>query len=163
MGQTQQAQPPTPQQSAQAQAISQAAGTKFNIAASPVEAYAEAMNQLQFNPIFQRVQSAANANSGMQNALANMATNTATNPYGTAGQNAFNRTASERLAGIMGQGYYPGLTQTNTAGAFDYPSNSMLPDLGQIQLQAAQLGKAVPTLQFKGYGGMTPSLNYANG
>src|SRR5258708_36841939 len=81
MGAGQQSSPgPTPQQGAQAQAMAQAAGTKFNIATSPVGAYAEALNQIQFNPIFQKVQSATNANSAMQNALANQETMARTNP-----------------------------------------------------------------------------------
>src|SRR5258708_11465290 len=112
------ASPPTPQQSAQAQAMAQAAGTKFNIATSPIEAYAEAMNQLQFNPIFQKVQGATSANSALQNAQANQETMAQTNPYGTAGGMNFSRSAGDRLSKIFGQAYAPGLTPEDTSQAF---------------------------------------------
>jgi hypothetical protein len=160
MGGQQQAQPPTPQDSAQAQAMAQAAGTKFNIATSPVQAYAEALNQIQFNPIFQRVQSAANANSALANAQANQETMAQTNPYGFGGQQAFGKYEGSRLANIMGGQIYPGLTPTNTSGAFKYPTQSQLPDLREIQAQAATLGSAIPTLQFQGAQNLNPMLNY---
>src|SRR5260221_9091133 len=104
---------PTHQDSAQAQAMAQAAGQKFNIASSPIGAYAEALNQIQFNPIFQKVQSATNANSAMQNALANQETMARTNPYGTAGGLNFAKTAGDRLSQVMGQTIACGLSEVD--------------------------------------------------
>ncbi len=141
---------PTPQQGAQAQAMAQAAGTKFNIATSPVGAYAEALNQIQFNPIFQKVQSATNANSAMQNALANQETMARTNPYGTAGGLNFAKTAGDRLSQVMGQAYVPGLTPADTSQAFLYPNRSELPNLDAIQAQSKMIGNAVPNISFWG-------------
>src|SRR5258708_5653226 len=155
---------PTPQDSAQAQAMAQAAGQKFNIASSPIGAYAEALNQIQFNPIFQRVQSASNANSAMQNAAANMATMQQTNPSGFAGGQAFAKEAGGRLSDIMGGGMPVGLTPMNTMGAFDYPSQGSLPNLKQIQAQSQKLGNAVPNISFWGVPNNNNSwLNYHNG
>src|SRR5258706_2264152 len=141
---------PTPQQGAQAQAMAQAAGTKFNIATSPISAYAEALNQLQFNPIFQKVQSATSANSGMSNALANQETMARTNPYGTAGGLNFAKTAGDRMSQMMGQAYVPGLTPADTSQAFVYPTRNQLPNLSAIQRDSQMIGNAVPNISFWG-------------
>lgn len=150
MGSQKSASPPTPQDSAQAQAMAQAAGTKFNIATSPIQAYAEAMNQLQFNPIFQKVQGATSANSALQNAQANQETMAQTNPYGTAGGMNFSRAAGNRISDIFGQAYAPGLTPSDTSQAFVYPDQSKLPNLADLQRQSQMLGKAIPNISFWG-------------
>jgi hypothetical protein len=150
MGGQQSSSGPTPQQGAQAQAMAQAAGTKFNIATSPVGAYAEALNQIQFNPIFQRVQSATSANSAMQNALANQETMAKTNPYGTAGGLNFAKTAGDRMSQMMGQAYVPGLTPADTSQAFVYPTRDQLPSLSSIQRDSQMIGNAVPNIAFWG-------------
>lgn len=148
MGPSQSQQAPTPEQGAQAQAMAQQAGTMFNIATAPQQAYAEALDQIQLNPTFQRVQSATQNNSALQNAKGNQAISAITNPYGSAGSNAFNRAASNRLSSVMGQASTPGLTASNTQGAFAYPTTDQLPDLKTLTAQAKQIGQALPSISF---------------
>lgn len=139
---------PNPEDAARAQALAQQAGTMFNIATSPQQAYAEALNQIQFNPVFQRSQSATQNNSAMQNAAGNQAIMRESNPHGFSGTQSFGKYAGDRLADVTGGGMPQGLTPMNTAGAFDYPTMQNLPDFKQITAQAKQIGQALPNITF---------------
>jgi hypothetical protein len=152
-------QTPSPQDSAKAEALSQLAGSEFNLGTAPIQAYAEALNQIQLDPTFQKIQNADQANSALGTAQATSAVNADVNPYGSAGQNAFNRSASQRLGNVSGQPYTPGLTPTNDSQAFQYPSAGNLPNFNSIVGQAKALTSAFPQVNI---GKNTVGLSYPN-
>lgn len=138
----------SPTDSAKAEALAQLAGSEFNLGSAPLQAYAEAINSLQFNPTFQRIANADAANSALANAQAAKQVNAQVNPYAAAGQDMMSRKANERLASVMGGTLTPGLTPSNTTGAFQYPSAGQLPDFNNIMNQSKAITTAMPTVDF---------------
>ena len=148
---------PSPQDSMRAEAMAQLAGSEFNLGSAPLQAYAQAINSLQFDPTFQQISSADSANSALANAQAAKQVNSQVNPYGSAGQDVMSKAANMRLASMMGQPLYPGLTPTNTTKPFDYPSSSGLPNFQDIQNQSKAITTAMPGVNF---GNNTVDLQY---
>src|SRR6266446_3392223 len=130
---------PSPEESAKAQAMSQLAGTMFDIGTKPTQAYAEALDQLQFNPIFSRISNADQANSALRSAQMNQAVSATANPYGTSALSGLNRTSANRLASVTGAPMAPGLTTMNTKGVYDYPKMSDLPGLDTVAGEAKSI------------------------
>jgi hypothetical protein len=94
------------------------------------------------------MQSATQNNSALQNAKGNQATMAQTNPWGSMGANAFNHAAANRLTAVMGQSATPGLTPSDTHGAYAYPTMDQMPNLKDISAQAQQIGQALPNITF---------------
>lgn len=135
--------PTTPQESAQAAALTNLAGNEFDVGSAPIKAYSEAMNQLQYNPVFSKITNATAANTALAQSKAKANVASQTNPYSSAAVNALGRATADKVGRIAG-GYTPGLTQTNTAGIYDYPTQNSLPDLGTVQQQAAGISSSLP-------------------
>ena len=150
---------PSPSDSARAEALSQLAGSEFNLGTQPLQAYAQAINQLQLDPTFQRINSADQANSALANAQAAKQVNASVNPYSSAGQDMMSKQTYSRLANIMGGQMAPGTTPTPTGGAFQYPSSSSLPSYQQILQQSKALTSAFPKINI---GKSDVSLSYPN-
>lgn len=147
----------SPADSARAEALAQLAGSEFNLGTAPLQAYAEAINALQFNPTFQRISNADAANSALANAQASKQVNAQVNPYAAAGQDMMSRQANQRLASVMGGTLTPGLTPSNTTQAFQYPSSSSLPNFQDIMGQAKSISSAFPKINI---GNNDVSLTY---
>jgi hypothetical protein len=135
--------PTTPQESAQAAALTNLAGNEFDVGSAPIKAYSEALNQLQYNPVFNKIQNATAANTSLSQAKTKANVASQTNPYSSAAINSLGRATADKVGRIAG-GYTPGLTQTNTAGIYDYPTQNSLPDLGTVQQQAAGISASLP-------------------
>jgi hypothetical protein len=127
-----------------AEALAQLAGSEFNLGSAPLQAYAQAINSLQFDPTFQKINSADSANSALANAQASKQINAQVNPYGSAGQDMMAKASNMRLANMEGQSLYPGLTPTNTSQPFNYPSSAGLPNFQDIQNQSKAITAAMP-------------------
>lgn len=135
---------PSPSDSMRAEALAQLAGSEFNLGSAPLQAYAQAINSLQFDPTFQKINSADSANSALANAQASKQINAQVNPYGSAGQDMMAKASNMRLANMEGQSLYPGLTPTNTSQPFNYPSSAGLPNFQDIQNQSKAITAAMP-------------------
>jgi hypothetical protein len=148
---------PSPQDSMRAEAMAQLAGSEFNLGSAPLQAYAQAINSLQFDPTFQRISSADSSNSALANAQASKQISSQVNPYGSAGQDTVAKATNMRLANMEGQPLYPGLTPGNTSQPFNYPSSSSLPNFQDIQNQSKAITTAMPGVTF---GNNTVDLQY---
>lgn len=135
--------PTTPQESAQAAALTNLAGNEFDVGSAPIKAYADALTQMQYNPTLNAIQNAGTANKALSSAKTSANVASQTDPYSSAAINSLSRSTADKVGRIAG-GYTPGLTQTNTAGVYDYPTQNALPDLATVQQQAAGISSSLP-------------------
>lgn len=148
---------PTPEDAAKAQAMSELAGAEFNLGTAPMQAYAEALDKLQFDPIFQKIQNANQANAALATARAQHGVNQEVNPWGESANTALTAGTSARLQSVFGRTPMPGLSPSNTSGYLNYPSSNQLPDLGQAAAESKAIASTMPNINF---GRNTVSLSY---
>ena len=141
--------PPSPEDSAKANALSNVAGMELDIGTKPIQAYAEALNQLQYNPIFTRIQGANQARSALQSAAAQRDVMAKTNPYGFALQNAQRQATGDRAMRMLGVNPQDAM-KYQSGNIYNYPTQSQLPDLNQVQQQGKQISGMIPTVNMNG-------------
>lgn len=159
MGAPKAPEPPSPEDSARANAMSNVAGMELDIGTKPIQAYAEALNQLQYNPLFTQIQGANQARSALQSAAAQRDVMARTNPYGFALQNAQRQAMGERAMRMLGVNPATAM-QYQSGNIYNYPTQSQLPNLQDVQQQGRMISGMIPSVNMNKN---SVWLNYPNG
>jgi hypothetical protein len=128
--------PPSPTQSAQAQASSQLAGEQFQAMNAPILALQDANVRSQVSPYESALATALGNRSALSTATANRAIQYQTDPQAYQGREMALQGANNRVASLYGVN--PSQYSFTAPGAFNLPPSSQLPDLGTISALARQ-------------------------
>ena len=155
--------PPSPTQSAQAQASSQLAGQMFQAENQPVLGYEDALTRSMFSPYENNLASSLSANSALQAAQANQAIKYQADPALYQAQQMALQGANARMGALYGVN--PSSYSYSSPGAFAYPSTSMLPSLGSVGASAQAIAKHLGSVNIGDRGQVTllPPGSYGQG
>ena len=142
--------PPSPTESAQAQASSQLAGQMFQAENQPVLGYEDALTRGLYQPYETQLLSATSANSAMQQAQANQAIEYQTDPQRYEGQQMAMAGANARMANLYGVN--PSQYTFSAPQAFQMPSQSMLPNLSSVSAMDQAIARQLGSVQIGGNG-----------
>ena len=145
--------PPSPTQSAQAQASSQLAGQMFQAENAPVLGYEDALTRSLYQPYETQLLGATSANSAMQQAQANQAIQYQTNPQAYQGRQMAMAGANARVGNLYGVN--PSQYTFSAPGAFQMPSTSMLPNLSSVSAMDQAIAKELGSVRIGGSGNVS--------
>ena len=147
-------QPPSPTESAQAQASSQLAGEMFQAQNAPMLAYEDAITRGQFQPYETSLLSGLSARSAAQGASANQAIEYNTNPQAYQGRQMAMQGANARMGSLYGVNPNQYSYQDNSA--FGVPSTSQLPDFNSVAAMSRAIGSNLGSVNIGKGGDVTP-------
>jgi hypothetical protein len=153
MGGGSQPQPPSPTESAQAQASSQLAGEMFQAQNAPVLAYEDAATRSMFQPYETQLLSALSARSAAQGASANQAIEYNTNPQAYQGRQMAMQGANARMGSLYGVDPNQYSYQDNSA--FATPSTAQLPDFNSAAAMSRAIGSNLGSVNIGSGGDVT--------
>lgn len=130
--------PPSPIESAQAQAQSQQAGQQFQALNAPILAAEDAANRGMFSPYETQLQSALQAQSARTAARANQSIQSETDPQAYQARQMAMQGANARVGRLYGAD--PSAFSYNDPRAFQVPSTSSIPDMATISALARMFG-----------------------
>jgi hypothetical protein len=154
MGGGSQPQPPSPTESAQAQASSQLAGEMFQAQNAPQLAYEDALVRSQFQPFETSLLSGLSARSAAQGASANQAIQYNTNPQAYQGRQMAMQGANARMGSLYGVD--PNQYSYKDDSAFGMPSTSQLPDFNSVAAMSRAFGSNLGSVNIGSGGAVTP-------
>lgn len=151
--------PPSPTQSAQAEASAQLAGQMFQAENAPVLGYENALTSGLLQPYANSVVNATSANSAMDQAQASQAIQAETNPQAYEEQQMRLQGTNARLGALYGVN--PSSYGYSAPAAFQYPSLNQLPSLGSVGLASRQIASNLGSVSI-GNGGQVGLIQPGN-
>src|SRR5258708_30612918 len=149
--------PPSPTESAQAQASSQLAGQMFQAENAPILGDQDAITRSAISPYESSLQTALANKSALSTAQANRAIQFQTDPQAYQGREMSLQGANNRVASLYGVS--PGQYSYTAPQAFDVPrAGSSLPDLGSISNLARTIASGLGSVNIQPGGNVTPQF-----
>jgi len=149
--------PPSPTESAQAQAGSELAGQMFQAENAPILAYEDAVVRSRISPYESALATALSNRSSMSNAEANRAIQYRTDPGAYQGREMALQGANNRVASLYGTN--PNQYSFNAPSNFTVPSGgASIPDLGSIADLARSIAGQLGSVNIQQGGNVTPQF-----